>query len=70
MLPPMVNCPIFWDQNQSMPLVLLVVLLSAGFARYPQRTLTGYWEKILSGEIKVDPVNFAWTIRILSNGSL
>ena len=46
-------------QNHSRPFLFFVFLLSAGLARYPQRTLTGYWEKILSGETSVEPVNLA-----------
>ena len=35
-----------------------------------QKTSTGYLEKFLSGETRVDPVSFAWTIKIRSKGSL
>ncbi|NCY22371.1 hypothetical protein EBX31_10520, partial [bacterium] len=43
------SCPIFRERNQYGLTWVYVCLRSAGFSRYPQRTLTGYWEKILSG---------------------
>ena len=58
-------CALAFENN----LKSLIETFCFGRSSY-QKTSTGYLEKFLSGETRVDPVSFAWTIKIRSKGSL